>query len=167
LHTMEDLLFWSKGQMANFSPQKKTLAVDDLFAEMRLLYPDEERMQIRFVNPDRLELFTDGDYLKTILRNLTTNAIKAVKEQPAGLVVWRAWQESGRTCLSVTDNGPGLPEAGQRVLIDEDAVVGGSSGFGLHLIRDLAAAIGLEIRVQSQPGVGTVFILSPGASSPG
>jgi signal transduction histidine kinase len=159
LHTMEDLLFWSKGQMANFSPQKKTLAVDDLFAEMRLLYPDEERLQIRFVNPDRLELFTDGDYLKTILRNLTTNAIKAVKEQPVGIIVWRAWEESGRTYLSVADNGPGLPEAGQRVLVDEDAVVGGTSGLGLHLVRDLAAAIGMAIKVQSQPGAGTVFTL--------
>ena len=145
--------------MANFSPQKKTLAIDDLFAEMRLLYPDEERLQIRFVNPDRLELFTDGDYLKTILRNLTTNAIKAVKEQPVGIIVWRAWEESGRTCLSVADNGPGLPEAGQRVLVDEDAVVGGTSGLGLHLVRDLAAAIGMAIKVHSQPGAGTVFTL--------
>jgi signal transduction histidine kinase len=159
LHTMEDLLFWSKGQMANFSPQKSTLAVDELFAEMRLLYPDEEQLQIRFVNPDRLELFTDGDYLKTILRNLSTNAIKAVKERPVGLIVWRAWEESGRAYLSVTDNGPGLPEAGQRVLVDAEAVVGATSGFGLHLVRDLAAAIGMAINVRSQPGVGTVFTL--------
>ena len=111
LHTMEDLLFWSKGQMKNFSPQKKTLAVGDLFAGMRLLYPDEGQLQIRFLDPEGLELFTDGDYLKTILRNLTTNAIRAVRERPDGLVVWRALQEAGRTYLSVTDNGPGLPDA--------------------------------------------------------
>jgi signal transduction histidine kinase len=165
LHTMEDLLLWSKGQMKNFSPQKKTLAVGDLFAEMRLLYPDEGPLQIRFLDPEGLELFTDGDYLKTILRNLTTNAIRAVRERPDGLVVWRAWQESGLTCLSVTDNGPGLPEAGQRVLIGEDAVVGGTSGLGLHLVRDFAAAIGMGIDVESQPGMGTVFTLRPGASS--
>jgi signal transduction histidine kinase len=165
LHTMEDLLFWSKGQMKNFSPQKKTLAVGDLFAEMRLLYPDEGPLQIRFLDPEELELFTDGDYLKTILRNLTTNAIRAVRERPDGLVVWRAWQEAGLTCLSVTDNGPGLPEAGQRVLVGEDAVVGGTSGLGLHLVRDFAAAIGMGIEVESQPGVGTVFTLRPGASS--
>ncbi len=165
LHTMEDLLLWSKGQMKNFSPQKKTLAVGDLFAEMRRLYPDEGPLQIRFLDPEGLELFTDGDYLKTILRNLTTNAIRAVRERPDGLVVWRAWQESGLTCLSVTDNGPGLPEAGQRVLVGEDAVVGGTSGLGLHLVRDFAAAIGMGIEVESQPGVGTVFTLRPGASS--
>jgi signal transduction histidine kinase len=166
LHTMEDLLLWSKGQMKNFSPRKKTLAVGDLFAEMRQLYPDEGRLQIRFLDAEGLELFTDGDYLKTILRNLTTNAIRAVRERPDGLVVWRAWQEAGRTYLSVTDNGPGLPEAGQRVLVDEDAVVGGASGLGLHLVRDFAAAIGMGIKVQSQPGDGTVFILRPNASSP-
>jgi signal transduction histidine kinase len=165
LHTMEDLLLWSKGQMKNFSPQKKTLAVGDLFAEMRLLYPDEGPLQIRFLDPEGLELFTDGDYLKTILRNLTTNAIRAVREKPDGLVVWRAWQEAGITCLSVTDNGPGLPEAGQRVLLGEDAVVGGTSGLGLHLVRDFAAAIGMGIEVESQSGVGTVFTLRPGASS--
>jgi signal transduction histidine kinase len=165
LHTMEDLLFWSKGQMKNFSPQKKILAVGDLFAEMRLLYPDEGPLQIRFLDPEGLDLFTDGDYLKTILRNLTTNAIRAVRERPDGLVVWRAWQEVGLTYLSVTDNGPGLPEAGQRVLLGEDAVVGGTSGLGLHLVRDFAAAIGMGIEVESQSGVGTVFTLRPGASS--
>jgi signal transduction histidine kinase len=165
LHTMEDLLFWSKGQMKNFSPQKRSLTVGDLFAEIRLLYPDEGRLQIRFLDPEGLELFTDGDYLKTILRNLTTNAIRAVRERPDGLVVWRAMQEAGRTYLSVTDNGPGLPEAGQRVLADEDVVVGGTSGLGLHLVRDFAAAIGMGIEVQSQPEAGTVFILRPGASS--
>jgi signal transduction histidine kinase len=160
LHTMEDLLLWSKGQMKKFSPRKKELAVHGLFAEMRLLYPDEERLQIQFLDPERLELFTDGDYLKTILRNLTTNAIKAVRLRPDGLVVWRAWKEGGRLFLSVSDNGPGLPEAGQRLLVDEDAVVGGTNGLGLHLIRDFAAAIGMGIEVQSQPGAGTVFTLS-------
>ncbi len=160
LHTMEDLLLWSKGQMKNFSPRKKELAVRDLFGELRLLYPDEERLQIQFLYPEQLELFTDGDYLKTILRNLTTNAIKAVRERPDGLVVWRAWAEGERRFLSVADNGPGLPEAGQRVLVDDEAVVGGTNGLGLHLIRDFAAAIGIGIEVRSQPGVGTVFTLS-------
>jgi signal transduction histidine kinase len=160
LHTMEDLLLWSKGQMKNFSPRKKQLAVRDLFGELRLLYPDEERLQLQFLYPEQLELFTDGDYLKTILRNLTTNAIKAVRERSDGLVVWRAWQDGGRRHLSVADNGPGLPEAGLRILVDEEAVVGGTNGLGLHLIRDFAAAIGIGIEVQSEPGVGTVFLLS-------
>ena len=165
LHTMEDLLLWSKGQMKNFNPQKKTLAVSGLFAEMRLLYPDEGRLQIRFLDPEGLELFTDGDYLKTILRNLTSNAIRAVRERPDGLVVWRAIHENGLTCLSVTDNGPGLSEAGRRALVDEDVVMGATSGLGLRLVRDFAAAIGMGVEVQSEPGVGTVFTLRPRASS--
>jgi signal transduction histidine kinase len=43
----------------------------------------------------------------------------------------------------------------------EDGIVSNEkSGFGLHLIRDLAKAIQYKIAVESVPGRGTTFILS-------
>jgi C4-dicarboxylate-specific signal transduction histidine kinase len=40
-------------------------------------------------------LHTDEDYLKTILRNLTANAIAAVSEMPEPKINWKAWCENG------------------------------------------------------------------------
>jgi signal transduction histidine kinase/tetratricopeptide (TPR) repeat protein len=159
LHVMEDILLWSKGQMLAFRPQIKRLLVNEVFTELRLLYPGNGRLRILFIDPQQLQLLTDEDYLKTILRNLTSNAIKAVRDRPEGLIEWRAWKEDHHVCLAVTDNGPGI-SAGQRLaLFNDDADIGTRNGLGLPLIRDLTAAVHCEIRVDTPAAGGTMFTL--------
>jgi C4-dicarboxylate-specific signal transduction histidine kinase len=107
-----------------------------------------------------LEVKTDEDYLKTIIRNLTANALNAVREVENPVVHWRAWLENGMVRLSVTDNGPGIDEAQATALFAEDEVRGVKSGLGLHLVRDLANAIGWTISVDKPKTAGTMFVLS-------
>ncbi|HLX66809.1 MAG TPA: tetratricopeptide repeat-containing sensor histidine kinase, partial [Puia sp.] len=159
LHVMEDILLWSKGQMVAFRPQIKRLWVNRVFTELQLLYPSNGEPRILFRDPQKLQLETDEDYLKTILRNLTSNAIKAVHDRPEGVIEWRAWKEDHHICLAVTDNGPGI-SAGQRLaLFKDDADIGTRHGLGLPLIRDLTAAVHCEIRVDTPAGGGTMFTL--------
>jgi signal transduction histidine kinase len=157
LHTMEDLLFWSKGQMANFALQEETFFIKDLFSEMRLLYPDGDHLHLDFQDPEHLKVRTDRNYLKTILRNLTTNAIKAVAKRDPGTVTWTAQKRKDGILLSISDNGPGLPEDLQKVLKGLAAKTTLQTGLGLHLIRDSAVAIGARIEVESIPGSGSVI----------
>jgi signal transduction histidine kinase len=51
----------------------------------------------------------------------------------------------------VTDDGPGLPEARLAALFDGLA----AGAAGLFLVRQVAAAWGGALRVQSRPGAGT------------
>lgn len=157
LHTMEDLLFWSKGQMANFTLQPETFSIEDLFAEMRLLYPDNDRLRLDFQDPDHLKVRTDRNYLKTIVRNLTTNAIKAVAGRNPGEVTWTARKQGDGVILSISDNGTGLPEGPRSVLKGIETKASVQTGLGLHLIRDSAVAIGARIEVESIPGKGSVI----------
>ncbi len=160
LNIMEDLLLWSKGQMNNFKPEITRVQVTNLFNEMQHTYPGTKELQINFVTPPGdLVIDTDENYLKTILRNLTTNAIKALKNKINGYIEWKAWQEGGKIYLSITDNGPGISEAQQQVLFTNDASIGTRNGLGLHLIRDLATALSYSIKVDSQLEKGTTFIL--------
>ncbi|MFT3795019.1 ATP-binding protein [Flavobacterium sp.] len=162
LQSMEDLLAWSKSQMENFSPQFKEVAVADLFSDTQKHFSSFEKVTLAFENPQDLHLNTDDNYLKTILRNLTGNAIKALRETENPTIIWKAWQQNGQTFLSISDNGPGINDEQLRALYDDTEVVGIQSGLGLHVIRDLAKVIHCTISVESKPGAGTTFALTFG-----
>ena len=115
---------------------------------------------IVFENPSNIQIYTDENYLKTIIRNLTGNSIKALQKVENPTIIWKAWQDNNQTFLSVTDNGMGGTKEQFKALYDDTEVVGIQTGLGLHLIRDLAKAIDCKIDVDSKPSIGTTFTLS-------
>ncbi len=160
LASMEDLLFWSKGQMENFQPHPKNILIDKLFDEIKINFSGKEHITLFFENSENLKLYTDKNYLKTIMRNLTSNAIKALSETKDPEITWKANQINNIPILSITDNGPGASEEKFRALYDEKITVGIKTGLGLHLVRDMAKAINCTVTVNSQLGKGTEIILS-------
>jgi signal transduction histidine kinase len=157
LSSMEDILLWSKGQMENFKPQPKNVSINQLFEDTKKVFSGYQKIQFDYQNPDNTDVFTDEDYLKTIVRNLTSNAINASTSNPK--ITWKAWKVNGKSYLSITDNGPGASKEQFKALYDDKEVVGIKTGLGLHLIRDLAKAIDCEIVVDSKIDIGTTFIL--------
>ena len=160
LSSMEDILLWSKGQMENFKPQPKKITVKQLFEDNKKVFSGYQNITFEYHNPENIEIFTDENYLKTILRNLTSNSINVFSTTENPTIIWKAWQEKNKTYLSITDNGPGSEKEKFRALYDETEVVGIKSGLGLHLIRDLAKAINCEISVNSIQSEGTTFVIS-------
>lgn len=159
LSSMEDILLWSKSQMENFKPHPQKIAIEVLFEETQKHFSSAENIEILFENPENIILNTDENYLKTIIRNLTGNAIKALDKSSNGKIIWKAWQENNQTYLSITDNGPGGTQEQFKALYDDSQVIGIKSGLGLHLIRDLATAINCKIEVSSKPDSGTTFTI--------
>ncbi len=159
LTSMEDILLWSKGQMENFKPQPTKTTINQLFDDTKKVFSGYQKIQFEYNNLDGIEMITDQNYLKTIVRNLTSNAINAFTETPNPKIIWSAWQKDEKIHLSITDNGPGATQEQFKALYNDNEVVGIKSGLGLHLIRDLAKAIGCEINVESKTGIGTIFTL--------
>ena len=165
LNSMEDILLWSKGQMENFQPQPKNIFVSQLFEDTKNHFESEEIVKISFENSENLTLFSDENYLKTIIRNLTGNAIKALETatnlniSKTPTIIWKAWKDNNHNYLSISDNGSGGSQDQFKALYDDTEVVGIKTGLGLHLIRDLATAINCEIVVDSQKNIGTIFTL--------
>lgn len=159
LSSMEDILLWSKGQMENFKPQFRKTQMAVLFEETEKHFSSIENIEIVFENPENIILETDENYLKTIIRNLTGNAIKALDKTPNAKIIWKAWQENQKNYLSITDNGPGGTQEKFKALYDQSEVIGIKSGLGLHLIRDLATAINCKIEVCSKPDAGATFTI--------
>jgi len=159
LTSMEDILQWSKSQMENFQPQPQKFEVEQLFEDTKKHFSSIENIQFRFENPNNLSLETDENYLKTIVRNLTGNAIKALDRIEKPTITWKALKENGKIILSISDNGKGATDEEFKALYDDKEVSGIKSGLGLHLIRDLAKAINCEIKVDSKVNEGTIITL--------
>ena len=159
LTSMEDILQWSKSQMENFKPQVRNVSINSVFADTQTHFSGVEGINLVFENPENIQIQTDENYLKTILRNLTGNAVKALAGTENPTIIWKVFQKKNSTCLSITDNGTGATKEQFKALYDDKEVVGINSGLGLHLIRDLAKAIDCQITVDTKVGFGTTILL--------
>jgi signal transduction histidine kinase/tetratricopeptide (TPR) repeat protein len=159
LETMEGILLWSKGQMENFKADISPVPVNTLFNYIDKFFYDKGNIQFNFSRADGLVLQTDLNYLQTIMRNLTANAVKALQQTGNAVITWQAAAENDIIILSITDNGPGISNEKASTLFEDTRLSGSSNGLGLHIIKDLAKAINCNIAVQSGNN-GTCFTLS-------
>jgi signal transduction histidine kinase/tetratricopeptide (TPR) repeat protein len=159
LNTMEAMLLWSKEQMKRFKPEIKPVPVAELFDHIRSFFGDEDRVKIDFVAEPQLVIMTDDNYLRTIMQNLTSNAVHSVQHQENARIEWKAVKQGEKIILSISDNGPGISPERAKALFDDSKVVNKKTGLGLYLIRDLARAIQVEVTVESELGKGSTFVL--------
>ncbi|MCE7065103.1 tetratricopeptide repeat-containing sensor histidine kinase [Dyadobacter sp. CY326] len=160
LNTMEAMLLWSKEQMEHFRPNIQPVQVTELFDHIRGFFSQSDRITFKFITEPGLTIAADENYLRTIMQNLTSNAIRALKHTPDATITWEAKSQSHGIALSITDNGPGIEAQKVATLFDTNVMINEKTGFGLHLVRDLAKAIRYSISVESLPGKGTTFTLS-------
>lgn len=97
--------------------------------------------------------------VEQVVVNLLTNAFKFGAKKPVELSVEA---RGALACLRVTDHGIGIqPEDIQRIFGRYEQSISprayGGLGLGLYIVRQIVKAHGGEIRVESQPGVGSTF----------
>ena len=158
LGQMEDLLLWSKGQMENFVPSFKNYSVESIFSELEneLVWVQDIAISFRYT-PQQL-IYTDKEYLKTIIRNLINNSIKVLTDKENALIVCKAWEEHNDYYIEISDNGGGAGIEKFRALYNDGTSIGIRSGLGLHVIRDLCKAIKLDILVESDMLIGETYV---------
>ena len=107
--------------------------------------------------PERL--VGDATRIKQILLNLTSNAVKFTER---GRVVLDVRGLAGGLVFSVSDTGPGIPEASQSRLFQRFEQAEGpqrrvGSGLGLAICRELVTLMGGSIELESRLTQGSVF----------
>jgi signal transduction histidine kinase len=141
LRTIESLLLWSKQQMESFQPVKTDVPVQSLFDYIESNFAGNESIHFHFLLSENISIHTDENYLRAILYNLTSNAVKATLLVPSPHIEWKAWKNNGSVFFSITDNGPGLSTSQASIFFEGGKSPDSQHGFGLHIIRDLATAI--------------------------
>lgn len=96
-----------------------------------------------------------------VVLNLLLNAIEAVGE--GGSVRISTFGGPGWARVAVTDDGPGIPEELRERVFEPffTTKVGGSSGLGLAISRDIARAHGGSLEVESSPEGTTLLFTLP------
>ncbi len=159
LQQMEDLLLWSKSQMEKFEAQKKQFSVKELFSELQNEFVWVENTEIIFEDFSEIKIFSDKEYLKTILRNLIGNAVKVLGNKPEAKILCSAENISNSVKISVKDNGGGTEIEKFKALYSDSESIGIKQGLGLHVIRDLCKAVDAEIEVKTNKEIGETEII--------
>ncbi|MCD9853723.1 ATP-binding protein [Epilithonimonas sp. JDS] len=158
LTQMEDLLLWSKGQMENFEPHKQFYYINEIFNEIEKEFVWASNVDIEFEIPTNLKIFTDKEYLKTIIRNLMSNAVKVLQNASDPKILCKVWDQSDFQYILIKDNGGGTNIEEFRALYDDKISIGTTKGLGMHVIRDLCKAIDCKIEVDSDKEIGETTI---------
>lgn len=145
LDNMENILLWGKSQMEEFKPEIKSISVEYLFEHLNSFFISVENVTFHFNTLPGLIVNTDDNYLKSIMQNLTANAIKALDNTANACIEWKAWQLNGKTYLSVSDNGPGFSSDFLKKPEIDNSVIQAKAGLGMFIIRDLSEAIHCKI----------------------
>jgi len=155
LVTMEDLLLWSKGQMQNFKLDFGKVMLQRLFNELMQHYEIGDRNIITVDIPEDIYLITDENYFKTIIRNLTSNAIKATSNVKHPKIRWTAFHRETSIMLKILDNGKGGDISDFNALFSDEKDISVKSGLGLRLVREMAISVNCKITVDTIPERGT------------
>jgi signal transduction histidine kinase len=103
-------------------------------------------------------IVADGDRVLQIISNLLSNAFRWTPD--GGHVGLELDQANGLISVAVQDTGPGIPEDERdRIFRPFWSRDGGGTGLGLAIARELAAAHGGHIDLDSEPGRGSRFEL--------
>jgi signal transduction histidine kinase len=114
---------------------------------------------LAFVGPDRAVWVRGNDHaVADAIRNLIENAIT---HSPPSTEILVAVSERG--CASVADRGPGIPSADRLKIFERfwrgRVADSPGAGLGLSIVREIVKAHCGEVRVDDNPGGGSIFTL--------
>lgn len=165
---LEDLLTWSKAQRGKIECKPQNVKFKIICDEVRALIgylADEKEIALVLEADTDIDVYADANMLKTILRNLVSNAIKF--SYRGGKITTSATRDDKAVTISVEDNGKGISRENQGKLWNlagkyttrgtEDE---SGTGLGLLICKEFTEAHGGRIRVESEEGKGSKFIFT-------
>jgi two-component system CheB/CheR fusion protein len=162
---MEELLMWIQSQSGKLAFEPKEVNIRAVCEEMVAVFQpvaNEKEISIMFFESDEIVVYADLEMLKTILRNLVTNAIKFSNRK--GEIKIYAEHKEAIISISVSDKGVGISEEDVSKLFDitvlhsnPGTALEKGTGLGLLLCKEFAEKHGGKIWVKSVLGKGSTF----------
>ncbi|MGF6417163.1 signal transduction histidine kinase/DNA-binding response OmpR family regulator [Stenotrophomonas sp. AN71] len=169
LALINDILDLSRIEAGHVELADEVVVVDSVLQRLRETFEPMARQKglTLQIEADALapsQLVADNQRLQQILKNLLANAVKFTEHGKVSLQVSAAG--AGRVRFEVCDTGIGIAREQLPVIFEAFRQADGSTrrryggtGLGLSISRDLAERMGGDIRVDSEPGRGSCFIL--------
>lgn len=164
---LENLLDWSRVQTESLSMKTETIRLFPVVkevVEINQLHAYNKNIKIITQIAEDIFLKADENMLRTVLRNLVSNAIKFTK--PGGSVWVNGAYEGNFVKITVRDNGLGIDDDTRQKLfkISEKVKTYGTAdesgtGLGLVIVREFVEENHGTIELESKEGKGSSFIV--------
>jgi signal transduction histidine kinase/CHASE3 domain sensor protein len=163
---IDDILDFARLEAGRVRIESKPVPVDEVIADLAPLVEPQavkKNVELSLLPPaPGLVVLADRQRLQQILVNLVGNAIKFT---PANGMIRVGAQKNGTTAsVFIQDSGVGIPEDRLQSIFEpfvqvEDSLTRTATGAGLGLAisRDLARAMGGDLKVESKLGKGSTF----------
>lgn len=166
---LDNLLKWTKSQIGKLNVVYQEIDLVEVIegvSEIFSLVAGLKKIRIKLELPEQHKIVrADIDMVKTVIRNLISNAIKFSNEDAEVIVSLK--EEGDVAVISVKDSGRGIDEENQKKLLHTDthfSTFGTNneegSGLGLLLCQDFAVKNGGKLWFTSKSGEGSTFYFS-------
>jgi signal transduction histidine kinase/DNA-binding response OmpR family regulator len=182
LSVINDILDYSKIESGQMELEAVDLDLPALVQEVLTMFAHAaESKGVELVahyaqhDPTLTRMRGDPLRLRQVLANLVGNAVKFTERGEVLVRVSRRRTGDGRIAMEIVvqDTGIGIPVAAQARIFDSFSQADGSTtrryggtGLGLAICRRLLTLMGGDIRVDSEPGVGSRFGISVSLPEP-
>lgn len=165
---LDNLLKWTKSQIGKLNVVYQDIDMVEIVEgviEIFTMVASLKSITIKKQLPEKMSVYADIDMIKTVIRNLISNAIKFSNE---GAEIFVSVEErDGSAWVSVKDYGCGIDEESQKKLLHTDthySTFGTNneegSGLGLLLCQDFVNKNGGKLGFTSVKGEGSTFFFS-------
>src|SRR6185295_9862961 len=138
--------------------------IEEVTASMRLQL-ERHHAKVSITNEGNLNMQGDKLHLQSVIFNLLDNALKYSKENPSIQISLR--EDDNKIIMSMADNGIGIPtEYTDKVFDKFFRIPHGNThnakgyGLGLSYVAHVVQKHHGAIKVESEPGIGSTFIIS-------
>jgi len=156
-----DILDLAKLDTHRFTVLTEEVDMAQLLEQAFERYRDEAQrrsIDYRQTVRDRPVIVSDGDRVLQVVGNLLSNAFHATPD--GGRVSLELAKQNGTVHVAVEDTGPGIPrEVRERLFRPFVSGSVGGTGLGLAIAKEISAALGGRIDLDSEVGRGSRFEL--------
>jgi signal transduction histidine kinase len=163
---LDELLNWSQHQLQQAEPVLDWHPIEPTLNQLLDSYQlaaTQKQLKLQTRWPEKpVQVFTDANLLRGIIRNLVSNAIKFTPQ--GGLITVQVREQAEQFIFSVADSGIGIQSDQVNKLLggswlDSTRGTAGEkgTGLGLNLCQDYLARLGSWLQVESRIGEGTRF----------
>lgn len=164
LNLLDDMLLWSKSLSGSLPFHPERLVFHEICRKVLIQQKtsaSSKNIHLHCADSEKVILTADPNMLKTILRNLISNAIKFTDVN--GRIEISAQKKNDHIVITVSDTGIGIDQPNQDKLWKEtnNSNKGtrgeNGTGLGLSLCKEFVERHKGQIWVESEPGKGTKF----------
>ena len=168
-HLLENLLEWSRIQQGFVSFDRKVLKLLQIVNESLVTILESSKKKnitITCTIPRNLEIFADSNILKTIIRNLVSNAVKFT-HRGGRIVIEGSCMPDDSVKVTISDTGIGISPTLLEDLFKLNIQTNRkgtenepSTGLGLIICKDFIEKQGGKIFVESEVESGSKFVFT-------